>query len=126
MCFAATFAWFYATKKSLDGAGINMQIESHELRLTYNIYKFDDNLKQITEVNNLNLNPYDTVIKERNDNNAIIIKATLQSDLFEGKTVSDVNIQAHCLDAYSYTDSRRERATRTSFSENRCQFYLLV
>ena len=93
--FTGTFAWFINAKKT-SGENINIQMEAHELNLSYNIYKFDQDLKEITEVNSLDLNPYDTIITERNAQNAIIVKATLQSGLFIDKSASDVNIKVHC------------------------------
>jgi len=101
--FAGTFAWFVNTKK-IDGNNIAVQMEAHELNLSHSIYKFDDNLKSIVEVNTLDLNPYDTVITERNENNAIIIKATLQSNMFSDQATADVNIKLHCLEEYATTD----------------------
>lgn len=104
ICFAATFAWFTAAKK-LSGSDMTMQIEAHELRLSYELYKFDDSVKDIVEVESLNLNPYDTVIKERNKNNAIVIKAILESDFFTNNSTYDVELKIACTDNSYYTDS---------------------
>lgn len=104
VCFVGTFAWFTA-KKTLLSDSMTVQIEAHELKLGYEIYKFDDALKDITEIESLNLNPYDTVIKERNKNNAIIIKAILESDLFANKTSSNVEIKLKCSSDSYYDDS---------------------
>ncbi|MBP5470291.1 MAG: hypothetical protein J6Z11_13715 [Candidatus Riflebacteria bacterium] len=103
ICFAATFAWFTAVRK-VNGSDIAVQIEAHELNLDYEIYKFDDSLKEITEVDDLALNPYDTVIKERNKNNAVIIKTTLSSNFFIGKSTYDVNISLACSATAANTD----------------------
>lgn len=101
--FAATFAWFTAMKQ-LSGDQMAVQMEAHELRLDYEIYKFDDSLKEITEIDNLTLNPYDTVIKERNKNNAIIIKATLESDFFVNNSTYDISISLACSETAANTD----------------------
>ena len=103
ICFAATFAWFTASQK-LAGSQMAVQMEAHELRLDYEIYKFNDSLKEITEVEDLTLNPYDTVIKERNKNNAIIIKATLESDFFVNNSTYDVSISLACSETAANTD----------------------
>jgi len=103
ICFAATFAWFTAVRK-VNGSDIAVQIEAHELNLDYEIYKFDDSLKEITEIDDLILNPYDTVIKERNKNNAIIIKATLSSNFFINKSTYDVSISLACSEIAANTD----------------------
>ncbi len=101
--FAATFAWFTAAKQ-LQTFNIATQIEAHELNLNYEIYKFDDNVKDIVKTNDLSLNPYDTVIKEKNKNNVIVIKATLQSNFFLGKSTYDVNISIACTETTASTD----------------------
>ena len=101
--FAATFAWFIAAKQ-LSGTDIAVQIEANELKLDYEIYKFDDSLKSVVETDCLNLNPYDTVIKERNSNNAIIIKTILTSTFFIGKSTHDVNISIACTAPAANTD----------------------
>jgi len=93
--FVGAWAWFVNLRK-LSGDEMNIRIEANELNLQYNIYKFDMDLKEITEVNNLELNPYDTIISERNSQNAIIIKTTLQSNLFNGKSSFDIDIKIHC------------------------------
>ena len=103
ICFAATFAWFTAVKQT-KGSDIAVQMEAHELKLDYEIYKFDDSLKEITEVDDLALNPYDTVIKERNKNNAVIIKTTLSSNFFIGKSTYDVDISLACSATAANTD----------------------
>lgn len=103
ICFAATFAWFTAAK-ILQGDDIAVQIEAHELKLDYEIYKFDDSIKEITEVDNLTLNPYDTVIRERNETNAIVIKTTLSSNFFIDKSTYDVNISLSCSETAANTD----------------------
>ena len=103
ICFAATFAWFISVKK-LYSSDMTIQMEAHELRLNYAIYKFDDNIKDITEIDSLALNPYDTVIGERNKNNAIVIKAELTSDFFIDKTTYDITISLACSETASNTD----------------------
>jgi hypothetical protein len=113
-CFAGTWAWFTAAR-NLKGDAMAVQIEANELRLTYEAYKFEDSLKDIIEIDNLNLNPYDTVIKERNKNNAIVIKATLTSNLFADKTASDVEITLKCS-SDSYFDDSLSNITHFKFA----------
>lgn len=103
VAFAATFAWFTAARK-VNGSDITVQIEAHELNLDYEIYKFDDSIKDIIEIDNLTLNPYDTVIRERNKTNAVVIKTTLSSNFFIGKSTYDINISLSCSATAANTD----------------------
>jgi hypothetical protein len=103
ICFMATFAWFVNTKM-LDGNEMAIQMDAHELHLDYQILKFDDDQKQVIEIDSFNLNQYDSIIKERNTKTAIVLKVDLMSNLFLNKTVSDVDISLKCTETDSTTN----------------------
>lgn len=101
--FAATFAWFYATKNNLKGSNIAMQIDAQELHIDYNLYKFDEDEKEIVEIDKFNLNTYDSIIKERNTNTPLVVKVIVAGNIFENKTTSDVLIELTCNESSYYT-----------------------
>ena len=101
--FTGTFAWFYASKKNLEGSSIALQIDAQELHIDYNLYKFDEDEKEIIEVDKFNLNTYDSIIKERNINTPLIVKAILAGNIFEGKNQSEVTIDLSCNETAHYT-----------------------
>ena len=103
VCIMATFAWFINSKVT-DGNSIAVQMDAHELRLDYQILKFDDEKKKVIETDGLNLNQYDSIIKERNEKTSIVLKVTLTSNLFLSKTVSDVNISFKCTETTATTN----------------------
>jgi len=101
--FAATFAWFYATKNNLKGSNIALQIDAQELHINYNLYKFDEDEKQIVEVEKFDLNTYDSIIKERNINTPLVVKVIVAGNIFENKAASDVSIELTCTEEVQFT-----------------------
>ena len=101
--FAATFAWFYTTKNNLKGSNIALQIDAQELHINYNLYKFDEDEKQIVEVEKFDLNTYDSIIKERNANTPLVVKVIVAGNIFENKTASDVSIELTCNEEVQFT-----------------------
>ena len=102
ICFAATFAWFTASRK-LAGNDIAIQLDAKELHIDYNLYKFDDTQKEIVEVNRFDLNTYDSIIKERNVNTPLIVKTVIAGNIFDNKTSSDIIIDLVCGESSYYT-----------------------
>jgi len=100
--FAATFAWFIAAK-NLNGNDIAVQIDAQELHIDYNLYKFDEDEKQIVEVEKFDLNTYDSIIKERNTNTPLVAKVIVAGTVFENKASSDVSIELTCNESSYYT-----------------------
>lgn len=103
ICFAATFAWFTASKK-LNGSEIGVQIDAQELHLEYELYKFDEVAKQVAEVETFALNTYDSIITEKNVNTPLIIKTVLAGNIFQNKSNTDVSINLTCSEAAYYTN----------------------
>ena len=95
VCFVSTYAWFVGAQKP-DATGINIQMEANELRLDYELYAYNDTLKQVEEVNSFDLLPYDTILKEKNNITPIVAKITLYGTVLADKTTADVNILASC------------------------------
>lgn len=101
--FAATFAWFYATKNNLSGHDIGMQIDAQELHLDYTLYKFDETEKEVITLETFILNTYDSIIKEKNTNTPLVVKAVLMGNIFSDKTATDVSIDLTCTESSYYT-----------------------
>jgi len=101
--FAATFAWFYAARTNLAASDIGMQIDAKELHIDYNLYKFDEDEKQITEIEKFNLNTYDSIIKERNTNTPLVVKAVVAGNVLYNKTITDISIELSCDEELHYT-----------------------
>ena len=99
-CFSAAFAWFVGMN-ALNGNGMGVQMEANELKIDYELYAYNDSLKQVEEVDNFNLLPYDTIIKENNEFTPIVMKVNLYSSIFTEETAS-IKVLMHCTeDDYS-------------------------
>lgn len=76
-CFIGTYAWFVANQ-SVSAATMQVQMYTHELDMSYRVYKYDDNAKTAIDATGaadaLTLPEYDSVIVSRNDNTALVIE----------------------------------------------------
>lgn len=100
--FVGTFAWFVASK-TLNGNDMAVQIDANEMHLDYTIYSFNDTTKEIQKIEAFNLNTYDSIIKEKNENTHLIVKTVLAGTIFDNKTVADIQINLHCTENNYYT-----------------------
>ena len=99
VCFTGTFAWYVASKKS-EILGPQVQIYTHELDMSYKVIKYSDDEKSGVEVTGqqdaLTLQRYDSVIKSRNTNTAIILEFLL-SGISLGENIP-IEITTQCSD----------------------------
>ena len=97
VCFAGAFAWYTATKVN-NASNMQVQIYTHELDMSYRVYKYDDDLKEAINATGrqdaLKLQEYDSVIKSRNVNTPIILEFMITGmDLGEN---IPLYINTHC------------------------------
>lgn len=80
VCFSGILAWFSAANKD-DVAGMQVQMYTHELDMSYRVFKYSDDEKAGVEVTGqqdaLELQKYDSVITNRNENTPIILEFLL-------------------------------------------------
>lgn len=80
VCFSGVIAWFAASQKN-ETAGMQVQIYTHDLDMSYRVFKYSDDEKAGVEVtgqqNALELQKYDSVITSRNENTPIILEFLL-------------------------------------------------
>lgn len=80
VCFSGVLAWFAAAQRN-NVAGMQVQIMTHELDMSYRVFKYSDDEKAGVEVTGqqhaLELQKYDSVITTRNDNTPIILEFLL-------------------------------------------------
>lgn len=106
VCFSGVIAWFTASQKN-ETAGMQVQIYTHDLDMSYRVFKYSDDEKAGVEVTGqqdaLELQKYDSVITSRNENTPIILEFLLSGmDLGENlpinvttsRSQSDSTIQA--------------------------------
>ena len=100
VCFTGVVAWF-ATNKSNNASGIHTQIYTHDLDMSYRVYKYSDDEKAAIDATNqldaLTLSRYDSVIKSRNVNTPIVLEF-----LISGVALGDntpIDIVSYCTDA---------------------------
>ena len=96
-CFAGTYAWFTAARTN-EAASMQVQMYTHELDMSYRVYKYDDDLGAAINATGrpdaLILKEYDSVIKSRNENMAIILEFNVTGmDLGEN---IPLHINTHC------------------------------
>ena len=76
MCFVGTYAWFTAARLN-DASGLQVQMYTHELDMSYRVYKYVDDAKEAVDVSGqpdaLTLQEYDSVITSRNSDTALIL-----------------------------------------------------
>ena len=92
-CFAGTYAWFVAARVN-NVSSMQVQMYTHELDMSYSIYKYSDEQKAGIRSNDLVLQEYDSVIKSRNVYTPIIIEF-----MITGMSLGDgipVFINTHC------------------------------
>jgi hypothetical protein len=96
-CFVGTYAWFVASQ-STNAAEMQVQMYTHELDMSYRVYKYDDNVKAPVDATGtegaLILPEYDSVIVSRNENTAIILEF-LVSGIALGENIP-LTISAYC------------------------------
>lgn len=87
VCFSGVLAWFAAAHRN-DASGMQVQMEGHELDLSYRVFKYSDDYKAGVEVtarqDALEMQKYDSVITSRNEHTPIIIEF-----LFTGATLGE-------------------------------------
>lgn len=106
VCFSGVIAWFTASQKN-ETAGMQVQMYTHELDMSYRVFKYSDDEKAGVEVTGqqdaLELQKYDSVITSRNENTPIILEFLLSGmDLGENlpinittsRSQSDSTVQA--------------------------------
>lgn len=100
VCFSSVYAWF-ASSKIDEVSGLQVQIYTHELDMSYRVFKYSDDDKAGIDVTHqqdaLTLQRYDSVIKSRNVNTPIILEF-----LISGVTLGEnipIDIVSHCTDA---------------------------
>lgn len=96
-CFAGAYTWFTASKNT-DASSMQVQMYTHELDMSYRVYKYDDDLKEAINATGrpdaLSLQEYDSVIKSRNVNTPIILEFMITGmDLGEN---IPLYINTHC------------------------------
>lgn len=97
VCFAGAYAWFTAAKRN-DASGMQIQMYTHELDMSYKVYKYSDDEKSpidaSSQVDALKLQEYDSVIKSRNTNTPVIIVFNI-TGMTLGENIP-VYINTHC------------------------------
>ena len=100
ICFSSAIAWFVANNVT-SASGPQVQMYTHELDMSYKVYKYLDDEKAGVEVTNqqdaLTLQRYDSVIKSRNVNTPIILEFLI-SGVALGENIP-IDIVSHCTDA---------------------------
>jgi hypothetical protein len=98
-CIAATFAWFVAAKQN-NTSGMQVQIDTYDLSITCNIYKYDDDIKAAVDATNdadaFSFRQYDSVFTSRNEKNSVILVFTITGTLVEA--LSPITVDVHCTD----------------------------
>lgn len=105
MCFTGVVAWFTAAKVN-DASDMQIQMYTHELDVSYRVFRYDDDEKAGLDVTNnvdaLKLPDYDSVITSRNEHTPIIIEFTISGMSLNEET--PIYLNTHCtnstLDAY--------------------------
>ena len=100
-CGVQGLAWF-TTSQTVDTVGMQMRIEATKLDLTYNVYKYIDEIKAAADVTEepdaFTLAKYDSVILERNQNTSIIIRFE-----FNITATAPLYIISYCTEATANT-----------------------
>ena len=77
VCFSGVLAWFVAAKNN-QASGMQVQMYTHELDMSYRVYKWSEDEKAIINATGRNdaleLRDYDSVITDRNHHLPIIIE----------------------------------------------------
>ena len=101
VCFSSAFAWFTAARNN-DANNIGLVIDANELILTYELYKYDTEEKEVIEIEYFDFNPYDTIIERYNKYTALVLKVNLQSNLFKVNEPTTVTFSSHCTTTTYY------------------------
>lgn len=92
-----TYAWFVMTRVN-NASAMYVQMYTHELDMSYRVYKYDDNLKEAIDATGLpdalTLPKYDSVIKSRNVNTPIILEFIVTGVALEENIPLYIN--THC------------------------------
>ena len=77
-CTVVVFAWF-SMNKITNGNGMQIVLQQNDINIDYSVYKYkDNNFYDATNTNDsFILNPYDTIIQERNIHTSIILKLVI-------------------------------------------------
>ena len=106
VCFSSVLAWFVSTPRN-DASGMQVQMYTHELDMSYRVFKYSEDEKAGVEVtgqqNALELQKYDSIITSRNENTPIILEFLLNGvslgenlpiNITTSRSQSDASIQA--------------------------------
>lgn len=95
--FVGVYAWFVSGWRS-DASGMRVQMYTHELDLSYRVYKYSDEVKGVIEATDFpdafTLLEYDSVFTDRNDNTPIIVDFSLTGAALSA--ASPIYISADC------------------------------
>ena len=87
--FVGVYAWFVSNRQS-DASGMRIQMYTHELDLSYRVYKYSDEVKGVIEATNMpdafTLLEYDSVFTDRNANTPIIVDFSLTGAILSENT----------------------------------------
>lgn len=87
--FVGVYAWFVSGRRS-DASGMRIQMYTHELDLSYRVYKYSDEVKGVIEATDMpdafTLLEYDSVFTDRNDNTPIIVDFSLTGAILSENT----------------------------------------
>ncbi len=97
VCFTGAWAWYTAMHQN-NASGFSVVIYTHELDMSYRVYKYSDDEKAIINATGhndaLTLQEYDSVLTERNVNTAILIEFAIN-----GMALNDnlpIYVNSHC------------------------------
>lgn len=100
VCFTGVWAWFVATHLN-NASDFSVGIYTHELDMSYRVYKYSDDDKAIINATGYNdaltFQEYDSVLTERNINTAILIEFEIS-----GMALHDnlpIYINSHCTNS---------------------------
>lgn len=87
--FVGVYAWFVSSWRS-DASGMRIQMYTHELDLSYRVYKYSDEVKGVIEATDMpdafTLLEYDSVFTDRNVNTPIIVDFSLTGAILAEST----------------------------------------
>lgn len=92
----ATVAWFYINE-SVDNSGFEISVTNVDVSLFYKFYKYNEEntIIETTNLSQLSLKAYDTVIVEKNVLNTIVINFDIGGSKIENQS-GEITITATC------------------------------
>jgi len=87
--FVGVYAWLVSNRQG-DASGMRIQMYTHELDLSYRVYKYSDEVKGVIEATDMpdafTLLEYDSVFTDRNANTPIIVDFSLTGAVLSEST----------------------------------------